>query len=212
MARGALRKLLSLFKKPVDARTYWDARYAGGGTSGAGSHGDLAHFKADVISEALRKHDCASVIEFGCGDGENLGLYETKQYTGLDVSRVAVEQCRAIYEGDATRRFSHYEPGAPSPGESRRADAVLSLDVLYHVIDDSIYRASLADIFDAATKLVILYTSLDAWKSEPYAKGSHVRHRDTLSDLGNYPWQVAKVIPNRYPEQSSASFVLLTPN
>lgn len=32
------------------SKEYWEQRYAGGGTSGAGSYGKLAEFKAEIIN------------------------------------------------------------------------------------------------------------------------------------------------------------------
>lgn len=43
-----------------------------GGTSGAGSYGVLAEFKAEVINSLLLEHSILTAIEFGCGDGSQL--------------------------------------------------------------------------------------------------------------------------------------------
>lgn len=48
---------------------YWEKRYERGGTSGPGSCGRLAQFKAEVVNRFVAEHDVQSVVEFGCGDG-----------------------------------------------------------------------------------------------------------------------------------------------
>jgi hypothetical protein len=53
---------------------YWERNYAGGGTSGAGSYDALALGKAVFLNEFVRAHEIGSVIEFGCGDGNQLSL------------------------------------------------------------------------------------------------------------------------------------------
>src|SRR5438270_10704846 len=57
-----------------NSSSYWNRRYVAGGTSGAGSYGRLARFKADVLNAFVAESGIASVIEFGCGDGAQLAL------------------------------------------------------------------------------------------------------------------------------------------
>ena len=73
--------------------TYWETRYSGGGNSGAGSYGQLAEFKAEVINDFVISKGISSIIEFGCGDGNQLLLARYPRYTGLDVSKVALARC-----------------------------------------------------------------------------------------------------------------------
>jgi hypothetical protein len=44
------------------SRADWEERYAVGGSSGVGSYGKFAEFKADA-------NKINTIIEFGCGDG-----------------------------------------------------------------------------------------------------------------------------------------------
>ncbi len=46
---------------------YWERNYATGGTSGEGSYGPLADFKARILNSFVAEHDVRSVIELGCG-------------------------------------------------------------------------------------------------------------------------------------------------
>lgn len=45
------------------------------------------------------------MIEFGCGDGNQLSLLQVPGYTGVDVSRSAVEKCRSKFKDDSTKKF-----------------------------------------------------------------------------------------------------------
>jgi len=72
---------------------YWDRRYRSGGTSGDGSYGGLAEFKAEIINVFVEENGIDTVVELGCGDGNQLGLMDVPQYTGYDISKKAVEMC-----------------------------------------------------------------------------------------------------------------------
>jgi hypothetical protein len=54
------------------SETYWIARYKRGGDSGRGSYGKLAQFKAGVINKFVEANKINTIIEFGCGDGNQL--------------------------------------------------------------------------------------------------------------------------------------------
>jgi len=82
---------------------YWESRYKKGGTSGAGSYAQFAEFKAEVLNEFVQANAVRSVIEFGCGDGNQLTLAHYPRYVGVDVSPAAVEKCRALFQADATK-------------------------------------------------------------------------------------------------------------
>src|SRR3954469_5502180 len=89
---------------------YWERRYASGGTSGAGSYGPVSLFKAEVLNEWVETHAVASVLEFGCGDGHQLGLARYPRYTGLDISRTALDRCVRQFAADETKSFFIHEP------------------------------------------------------------------------------------------------------
>lgn len=86
---------------------YWNERYVSGGNSGAGSYNRLAEFKAEVLNAFVERERIQSVIEWGCGDGNQLRLARYPRYIGLDVSKEAVRKCRNIFKADRTKKFSH---------------------------------------------------------------------------------------------------------
>jgi SAM-dependent methyltransferase len=114
---------------------YWEGRYATGGDSGAGSYGDFAAFKAEIINRFVRDNDVASVVEFGCGDGNQLKLAAYPRYLGFDISQTVIAQCRDTFRADPTKQFRRAQDYA---GES--AELALSLDVVYHLFEDAVFE------------------------------------------------------------------------
>lgn len=182
---------------------YWERRYLAGMTSGSGSEGRLARFKADILNEFVRDHDVATVIEFGCGDGSQLALAEYPRYLGLDVSPAAVALCRRRFAGDPTKTFRLLqEGGAPA----RSAELALSLDVIYHLLEDDVYREHLDALFGASDRWVIVYSS----NSDSPAPARHVRHRRFSEDvrIRHREFSLVRRIGNAHPEDSFAEFYI----
>jgi len=178
------------------SREYWESRYAEHGTSGHGSYGELAHYKAGFLNSFVRDQHVGSVVEFGCGDGRQLALADYPSYVGFDVSPTAVDMCRHRFADDPTKQFLLYDP-AVDPGVS--AELALSLDVVYHLVEDEIYEQHLRHLFGAAQRFVILYTS-DADDGHPRT-APHVRHRAVQRDIAaRFPsWQFVERVANPSP-------------
>jgi SAM-dependent methyltransferase len=173
---------------------YWEDRYRGGGDSGAGSNGRLARFKAEAINKFVTDRGVRTVIEFGCGDGRQLELARYPGYTGIDVSARAVAICRAKFRHDASKRFIH------SAGQevSTTAELALSLDVIYHLVEDDLYHAYMSGLMSAARSYVCVYSS----DTEVPAPAVHVRHRCFTKWIRDHApeWELIARITNPYPE------------
>lgn len=194
--RGNTMKF-SLFKKPFSVREYWNNRYLKGGNSGDGSYGQLAAFKADILNEFIRTHNITSISEFGCGDGNQLSLIEIGHYTGYDISDEAVRICRQKYAN------SQFEFHNVTTYDGRKADMALSLDVIYHLVDDEIYHNYMSLLFSASDKFAGIY----AWNIN-WHHAEHVKSRRFFSWIYEHApqWQLAAFIPNRYPDISNSDF------
>lgn len=174
---AALGKILPLMRFRGSGR-YWEERYRLGGHSGEGSRGENAEYKAKVINRFIADHHVQSLIEFGCGDGYQLAMLESANYIGVDVSRTVIQQCQARFAVDARKRFIHTSEYA---GE--RADLAISLDVIFHLVEDEVYTAYLDRLFAAAERYVLIYsTSADA----AHTGVPHVRHRDVAADVTRF--------------------------
>ena len=173
---------------------YWAQRYATGGKSGAGSYGRLAEFKAEIVNEFVRSHRVKSVIEFGSGDGNQLSLMHYPSYIGVDVSPTAVARCEARFADDSGKRFVLLDQAA---GE--RAELALSLDVIYHLVEDATFQQHMEMLFASAERYVIIYSSNR--EAEPGTTPPHVRHRRFSAWIEeNEPgWRLLRHVPNRYP-------------
>ena len=185
-----LRRRQDDFKSSSD---YWDRRYRTGGNSGAGSYHRLAQFKANFLNMFVDQHQIASVVEYGSGDGAQLKLARYPSYTGVDISPKAVEMCNILFSGDSSKRFLQWDAVMPD----FMADLSLSLDVVYHLVEDPVFDAYMRRLFESARRFVIVYSSnIDQdWPAK------HVRHRHfTRWVEQNRPdWCLQSTLKNAYP-------------
>lgn len=172
---------------------YWRQRYLAGGNSGPGSFGKFAEFKAQVLNSFVEKQQIQSVIEFGCGDGNQLRIALYPKYLGFDVSADAVGICRNLFQSDPTKSFRLVGEYAGD-----RAELTLSLDVVYHLVEDAAFEQYMRTLFGAAERYVIVYSS-DFSKEQ--GDGSHVKHRNFTKWVAEMlpEWKLEKHIPNKYP-------------
>src|SRR5262245_1297922 len=145
MKRTTLRQILLTLTSRSSGQ-YWERRYRAGMTSGVGSYGVLSQFKAELLNAFVASNDVRTVLEFGCGDGNQLRLAAYPLYLGLDVSKTAIDRCRERFEGDDTKSFLWYDPARTiNIANFLDADLTLSLDVLYHLVEDDVYWRYLRD-------------------------------------------------------------------
>jgi len=89
----------------IPSGEFWNEHYKNNGNSGTGSYHRLAEFKAEIVNQFITKEKIKSVIEIGCGDGNQLSLIHYNNYTGVDVSEVIVERNKKNYQNDNTKQF-----------------------------------------------------------------------------------------------------------
>ena len=158
-----------------DSRSYWHSRYVAGGTSGVGSYALQAQYKADYVNRFVRENAVESVIEFGCGDGNQLGLADYPRYLGIDIAGPAITRCIESFRQDPTKSFMAYDARAfADRARFAHADLALSLDVIYHLVEDDVYEAYMQALFNAADRFVVIYAR-DRDESPPLKR--HVRWR-----------------------------------
>lgn len=179
---------------------YWVRRYQSGGDSGAGSHERLAAMKAEVLNDFVAEQHIESVIEYGCGDGSQLKRAKYESYTGFDVSQAAIARCQEIFRGAARKRFKLVEDYA---GET--AQLTLSLDVVYHLVEDVVFEQYMHRLFDSATAYVIVYASNT--DQQAASQMAHVRHRKFTDwvERSAPGWRLRRHIPNPHPFRGDVS-------
>lgn len=177
------------------SRKYWIERYEKGGNSGAGSYNDLAVFKGEIVNSFVCANNINSVIEFGCGNGNQLKYMNFNSYTGYDISPKAIAICSNMYKSDKTKQFKLMVDHQES-----KADLTLSLDVIYHLVEDDTYNEYMNLLFSSSGKYVIIYSS-NSDEHENNEVAPHVKHRGFTKWIEkNRPdFKLIDHIPNKYP-------------
>jgi len=176
---------------------YWEDRYKKGGTSGSGSYNRLAEFKARILNDYVKIHNIKSIIEFGCGDGNQLSLARYPSYIGLDVAPSAIAMCAERFSNDSTKSFFLYNSKAFIDNHNIfRAELALSIDVIFHLVEDEIFENYMTHLFNAAEKSVIIYAS-------NFEKGQTFHEKDRnftkWVELNQPHWKLVEKINNDYP-------------
>lgn len=185
-----------LTRRFTGSEDYWLKRYKRGGNSGAGSYDRLAEFKAEVLNQFVIEHDIETVIEYGCGDGNQVGLARYKNYLGFDISPEAVARCQKIFSQDPSKSF---KPTGEYNQET--ADLTISLDVLFHLVEDQVFENYLHRLFASSTRFVIIYSS--DRDVQDRIQPPHVKHRKFTEWINQHirGWHLDQHIPNKHPFQ-----------
>jgi hypothetical protein len=186
---------------------FWEQNYAQGETSGTGSYGALAAGKSRYLNALVREREVRSVIEFGCGDGNQLSLADYPGYIGLDVSRTAIGLCQRRFAADPAKSFFLYDGTCFTDRAGLfTADLAISLDVVYHLTEDAVFEAYLTHLFAAGQRLVVIYST----DVEMSGTAPHVRHRRFTPWVTVHcpAWTLASVAPGPNTGPARADFYL----
>src|SRR5207244_9266475 len=132
------------------------------------------------------------------GDGLQLSLARYPAYIGLDVSPSAIGLCKRRFADDPTKSFFLYDPQSFVDHHGLfGADLALSMDVIFHLVEDRVFELYMTHLFGAAQRYVVIYSS----DSEVGASVGYVRNRRFSPWVGqDFPqWQLIKKIYNRFP-------------
>jgi glycosyltransferase involved in cell wall biosynthesis len=192
-ARGAASSRSDL---PASA-AYWEQRYRSGGTSGRGSYSPYAELTAEIINRIFREREVEDLIEYGCGDGNQLSHLRVAKYVGLDAAPTAIERCAERFRDDPTKSFFLYNPKqhVDTHGEFS-ADCALSKEVIFHLAEDDVFETYMRHLFASARRLVVIVASDLDWYLGPYNR----HRRFTLWVEANLPeWQLVEKIDSPVP-------------
>ena len=91
------------------------------------------------------------------------------------------------------KRFLHV-----SEFSSERAELSLSLDVIYHLIEDDVFEKYISDLFTSSTMFVVAYSSN---YDGTYSTAVHVKHRRFTDWIEKYADQFTQLahINNEFP-------------
>lgn len=190
---------------------YWEQRYQHGGNSGVGSYNELAEYKAEIINGFVKEKNIVSVAELGSGDGNQLKYYEFSEYDGFDVAETVVKRCRTLFKDMPHYHFHWlFDPELSIENHSNKYDLTMSIDVIYHLVEDEIYHAHLDTLFNMSKSYVIVYASDE--DRENHNNAVHVRHRNFTKYIAqNMPeWRLLKKVDNplKSVEKSPSDFFI----
>ena len=192
---------------------YWEGHYKAGGNSGGGSYNRLAEFKAKVINEFIVETNIKSAMEFGCGDGNNLSLIKYPKYIGLDISPTAIKICINKFKNDLSKSFYVYNSLAFRDSQKLFvSELCVSLDVIFHLVEDELFKKYMNDLFAASEKYVIIY-SRDYAENQVYHQKS--RSFSKWVDENQKAFRMIKKIENPYrfdpkdPENTSNALFII---
>jgi cyclopropane fatty-acyl-phospholipid synthase-like methyltransferase len=160
---------------------YWEDRYKNGGNSGLGSHDlEAINFKANYINNLIIENDIKTLIEFGCGDGNQLKLLKGYvKYFGTDISKTIINKCSEMFNGDTSKVFEH----DLNKLLNIKYDLSISLDVIYHLVEDNVFDNYMNNLFNASN-LVSIYST----NSNSPSSVKHIKHRNLTEYINNtYP-------------------------
>ena len=156
--------LNSIIKSSSD---YWEYRYKKGYDSGRGSYGKFSDIKSENINNFISKYNIKDVIEFGCGDGNQLINIKYENYIGYDVSKTIIDIVKEKFKHKQKWKFDLMENY-----DSKKATLTVSLDVIYHLVEDKIFEQYIETLFNASLKYVIIHSrDVDENNSELVSTG-----------------------------------------
>lgn len=82
---------------------------------------------------------------------------------------------------------------------NERAPLTLSLDVIYHLVEDEIFEAYMKRLFGSSDRYVVIYSSNT--DNNTGLQRTHIRHRQFTRWVENHlsDWRLIRHILNRYP-------------
>lgn len=167
---------------------YWENRYKNGGNSGAGSYGKLAEWKGKIVSDFIKEKNIKSIIDFGCGDGNQLKYIDIPKdckYIGTDISKTALKICDKNYPD---KLFVQSIVGT--------ADLCLSLDVIFHLTNKLDFLDYMDDLVDSAEKYIIIYSSNGDKIENP---ANHLKDNRFTDYMDKTDFELIRKIENKFP-------------
>jgi|TARA_B110000967_G_C18575171_1_gene406869 hypothetical protein len=188
----------------MTTKNIWETRYKNGGNSGSGSYNELCEFKNNILNTFISENNINSIIDFGCGDCNQIKNVPIENYIGLDISEYIIQTHNDTYKDDSSKSFLVYDD---KTNYTIKSDVTLSLDVLYHILEDNLFITYLQHLFTCSTKHVIIYSS----NFEGHSQG-HMKTRKFTDHVEKlFPnWKLTSFIKQKYPKKSSADFYIYT--
>ena len=99
-----------------------------------------------------------------------------------------------MFKNDKTKKFFCINENFKN---NRKADLSISLDVIFHLVEDNAFNLYMQNLFDSSNRYICIYSSN---KIRP--SGKYVKHRiftDWIDKYVSNSWKLIEFIPNKYP-------------
>lgn len=202
-----------------DPAVYWEARHQEfrDDPRNVGSRGfspadnfDMIVTKASIVSHTLGKHGIglgANVLDAGCGAGLFTWFLASTGFrmTGIDVSETAIASANARGVGD-------FVVGPISQRVVQdEFDAVLCLDVLFHIVDDQEWVRSLETLSSYVNKNGLLVI-IEYFPSQGAKAAVHCRWRTQAqyeTELNKHGYTLSDSFGCQYPRMQGTKTVMI---
>ena len=190
-----------------DPINFWDSRHksvnewqAGGdrALSVARNRAFYAHRLGLLVGilDSYFNRDILRILDAGCGKGwlsEQL-TSQGHDVHGIDSSETAIKICKDHRQGEFTvSRLGNFT-------SAELFDAVISMDVLFHILDDQEWEKSLLNLASLLTADGILIIADDP-REQRYNLGDYIVHRsmsEYLSSLEPHGFNLVETLPLRF--------------
>ena len=152
--QGTNYKIFNYNNMKFNSEEYWENRYKSKSNSGSGSYGVLAEYKSDIINNFIKENNINDVVEFGCGDGNQLSKFVCNNYTGYDVSKTIINVCKEKFKNDINKKFYLY-----NEYKNEKYELSISLDVIFLLIENDVFEKYMTNLFNSSNKYIIIYSS-----------------------------------------------------
>tara|TARA_S200000501_G_scaffold284356_1_gene268624 strand:- start:1218 stop:1859 length:642 start_codon:yes stop_codon:yes gene_type:complete len=199
--RKIIRELFrsKITKKFINSSQYWEDRYYYGGNSGSGSYYKNAAEKADYLNAKIDQLDIDTIVDIGCGDGNNLKLFKIQNYYGFDVSKTIISQNKREFKNDRSKQFliidENFDENLSNIRNQENIKKIIcvSFDVIGHLVEDEIYDNHLKS-FDLVNPDYLIISNFDV-ETEYDLSVPHIKGRNYPRDLLNRGWKLVDVHP-----------------
>lgn len=141
-------------------------------------------FKRFTSQISYNEFRCLQIFEYGCGSGywiprlkKILNPFQL-EYSGVDISQTAVSRLQKRHPEFFFTCMENPDLGWLAISERKHFNISLAIDVLYHITDDNIWRATLKKISELTKPGgYFIFNDLGFSQPSPNPSKSHVRHR-----------------------------------
>jgi len=161
---------------------YWERRYKSGGNSGGGSYGNGLVNKVELITDLMEKYDIKSIADVGCGDCTIVPkLPHLESYVGYDISSTIIDR------HNSKNTNPSYKYKLISELESLGLDLSLSLEVIFHQVNDEEYIEYMDNLVKTDSFYILILTMNDSILDTHHVKAAHIKYRDVVNKMSQYP-------------------------